>query len=111
MTQLARREALRSRTPSGSSRLNILSMRSVIRNPPTTLTVAQITAMKPRMLLSGAVIAARGHQRADQGDAGDGVGRRHQRRVQQRRHPADHLVADEAGQDEDVDLDDDRRFI
>ena len=34
-----------------SSRLNILSMRSVMRNPPTTFTVAQITATKPMALL------------------------------------------------------------
>ena len=30
--------------------LNILSMRSVIRNPPTMLLVAQTTAMNPRIV-------------------------------------------------------------
>src|SRR6266508_3780129 len=33
-------------------RLNILSMRSVITNPPTTLVVEQNTAMKPRIVLT-----------------------------------------------------------
>src|SRR5262245_28287707 len=32
--------------------LNILSMRSVIINPPTTLIIAETTAMKPRNLLT-----------------------------------------------------------
>ena len=34
-----------------SWRLNILSMRSVIMNPPTTLIVAAVTATKPRNVL------------------------------------------------------------
>ena len=32
--------------------LNILSMRSVIMKPPTTLVVAQVTAIKPSVVLS-----------------------------------------------------------
>ena len=32
--------------------LNILSMRSVIRKPPTTLIVAAVTATKPRIVLT-----------------------------------------------------------
>ena len=34
-----------------SFRLNILSIRSVMTNPPTTLVVEQTTAVKPRMVL------------------------------------------------------------
>src|SRR5262249_22533428 len=48
------------------------------------------------------VVAAGRDQRADQRDAGDGVGRAHERRVQERRHLGDHLVADEHREDEDV---------
>ena len=44
----------------------------------------------------------RQHQRSDERDAGDGVRRRHQRRVQQRRHAADDLVAEKRCQREDV---------
>ena len=33
-------------------RLNILSIRSVITKPPTTLVVEQTTAMKPRIALT-----------------------------------------------------------
>ena len=39
-------------------------------------------------------ITARGDQRADQRDAGDGVGAGHERRVQQVRHLGDDLVAE-----------------
>ena len=87
-----------------SWRLNIFSMRSVIMNPPTTLIVAAVTAMKPSTVLAVPWSAAGGHQRADQRNARDGVGGRHQRRVQQGRHLGDHLVADEAGQHEHVEL-------
>ena len=86
------------------SPLNIASIRSVIRKPPTTLIVAEATATKPRIVLHAPVLAARGDDRADERDARDRVGRRHERRVQQRRHARDDLVADEAGEDEDVEL-------
>ena len=85
---------------------NILSMRSVMRKPPTTLMVAAATAMKPRIVLTGVAGGAGRHQRPDQRDGGDRVGGRHERRVQERRHPGDDLEADETGQDEDVELDD-----
>ena len=62
--------------------LNMRSMRSVMRKPPTTLMVAQMTAMKPRMVATCRV-GAGGDERADERDAADGVGARHQRRVQQ----------------------------
>ena len=38
------------RCPRRALRLNIFSMRSVMRKPPTTLVVAQTTAMKPRIV-------------------------------------------------------------
>src|SRR5579864_8470691 len=40
-------------------------------------------------------------QRADHDDRGDGVGHRHQRRVQRRRHRPDHVIADEHREHED----------
>ena len=75
-----------------------------MRKPPTTLIVAQMTATKPRIVADVAVLRARGDERADERDAADGVGRRHQRRVQQRRHARDDHEADEAGEYEDVEL-------
>ena len=55
----------------------------------------------PRM-----IEAARRHDRAHERDARDGVRRAHQRRVEQGRHALDDDEADEAGQDEDVQLED-----
>src|SRR5439155_7435623 len=49
-----------------------------------------------------AVPGPRQDQRADQRDPRDRVGQRHQRGVQQGRHPADDLVPEEGGQDEYV---------
>ena len=54
-----RRPAVRACDGSAASRLNILSMRSVIMNPPTTLIVAAVTAMKPSTVLTRAVVAHR----------------------------------------------------
>ena len=68
------------------------------------LLVAQTTAMKPRIVATRLCARAGRDQRADERDAGDRVRRRHERRVQQRRHARDHHVADEAGQHEDVEL-------
>ncbi len=77
------------------------SMRSVMRKPPTTLMVAQVTATKPRIWLrEWWEPAARSD--ADERDAADGVGAAHQRRVQERRNPRNDLVADERRQDEHV---------
>ena len=45
-------------------------------------------------------------QRADDDHRGDGVGHRHQRRVQRRRHRPDDVVADEDRQDEDGEAED-----
>jgi hypothetical protein len=47
------RSCRRSASPSSPLFLNILSMRSVIRKPPTTLVDEQATAIVPRIVLSG----------------------------------------------------------
>src|SRR5579883_1235235 len=46
-------------------------------------------------------VLARDHDRADHRDGIQCIGERHERRVQQRRNPANHVKADEAGQNED----------
>ena len=81
--------SLAPRPASRSARLNILSMRSVMMNPPTTLIVAEVTATKPRTLASRPRLGAGQHERADERDGADGVGRRHERGVEQGRHPRD----------------------
>src|SRR5438105_8187268 len=43
--------------PRSFSDLNILSIRSVIRNPPTTFVDEHATATKPRTVLSGSYLA------------------------------------------------------
>ncbi len=53
----------------------------------------------------------RQNQRADERDAGDGIGGGHQRRVQQRRHAADDLVAQKGSQGEDVNRSDQDGWI
>ena len=80
---------------------------AVTRKPPKMLTQARISATKPKMraqtgcrLVADEVDADR-EQRADDDHRGDGVGDRHQRRVQRRRHRPDHVVADEDRQHED----------
>src|SRR6516225_5874372 len=50
------------------------------------------------------VIRAGGDERADEADRRDRVRRGHERRVQERRHARDHEEADEAGEHEDVEL-------
>ena len=64
--------------------LNILSMRSVMMNPPTMLLVAATMAMVPRMVASWLLPLAREDDGAHHGDGVERVGERHQRRVQQR---------------------------
>ncbi len=54
---------------------------------------------------NGAVVGARHDERSDERDRGDGVRRRHERRVQERRDPGDDVVAEESGQHEDVEAD------
>ena len=80
--------------------LNILSMRSVIRKPLTMLVIEAKSAMAPRIRMRERVVAAGHDDRADDRDRRDGVGERHQRRVQQPRHAADDADADERRQHE-----------
>ena len=87
-----------------SWRLNILSMRSVIMNPPTTLIVEATTAMKPSVVLrvprsAPAATSEPTSEMPEMAFVAD-----IKRRVQQRRHAGDDLVAEEAGQQEDVHL-------
>ena len=82
--------------------LNILSMRSVMMKPPTMLLVAATMAMVPSIVARRALAFTREDDRADHGDGVERVGERHQRRVQQRRDPPDHLESDERGEHEDV---------
>ena len=78
------------------------SMRSVIMKPPTMLMVAQVTAMEPRMVLTLLKSPPAATSEPTSEMPGDGVGAGHERRVQQLRHLRDDLVADEAGEHEDV---------
>ena len=82
--------------------LNISSMRSVTRKPPTTLIVPKAMAIT-RMTLLKVSLPARPmtQQAAEQHDPVDRVGARHQRRVQRVGHLRDDDEADEAGQHED----------
>ena len=90
--------------------LNISSMRSVTRKPPTTLIVPKTIAMTRMTLLKRAVAAEAEHeQAAEQDDAVDRVGARHQRRVQRVRDLGDDREADEAGQHEDREVGDEHQ--
>ena len=69
--------------------LNISSMRSVTRKPPTTLIVPKAIAITSRTLLSvPSPRQAEHEQAAEQHDPVDRVGARHQRRVQRVRAPS-----------------------
>ena len=86
-----------------SLRLNILSMRSVIRKPLTMLVLAARDGDEAEHFAhGGGFVVADDHDGAHHGDGGNRVGERHQRRVQQGRNPANHLQADEGRQHEDV---------
>ena len=86
----------------GPLALNILSMRSVMMKPPTMLLVAATMAMVPSTVASVALVFAGEDDGAHHGDGIEGVGQRHQRRVQQGRDSADHLESDERRQHEYV---------
>ena len=92
----------------------IASMRWVTRKPPKMLTEANQRDEAERARHDRAAVArptsdtADGQQRADDDHRGDGVGHRHQRRVQRRRHAPDHVVADEDRQHEDRQAKDER---
>ena len=84
------------------------SMRWVTRKPPKMLTLAkrQRHEAEDARAQTGSRLrrppgARRRQQRADDDHRRDGVGDRHQRRVQRRRHAPDHVVADEDRQHED----------
>ena len=77
------------------------SMRWVTMNPPKMLTAARVTAMKPMISLKPRSAGPAAIKRADDDHRGDRVGHRHQRRVQRRSDPPDHVVADKDRQHED----------
>ena len=88
--------------PASGLALNISSIRSVTRKPPTTLIVPKAIAITRITLLNVPLPdSADDQQAAEQHDPVDRVGARHQRRVQRVRHLRDHDEADEAGQHED----------
>ena len=84
--------------------LNISSMRSVTRKPPTTLIVPKAIAITSSSSLRNPVGLADQQQAAEQHDAVDRVGGGHERRVQRVRHLRDDLEADEGGEHEDGQL-------
>ena len=84
----------------GSRFLNILSIRSVSRKPLTMFVIEATTATVPRIVVKLGLLAAGQHDRPDHGDGRNGVGQRHQRRVQQPRDVADHQQPGERGQHE-----------
>ena len=84
--------------------LNISSMRSVTRKPPTTLIVPKAIAITSSSSSRKPVGLADQEQAAEQHDPVDRVGGRHQRRVQGVRHLRDDLEADERGEHEDGQL-------
>ena len=81
--------------------LNIFSIRSVMRKPLTMLVIDAKSAIAPSSVMSGGWLGPGDEDRADDGDGRDGVGQRHQRRVQQPRDPGDDAEADEGRQHED----------
>ena len=80
--------------------LYIASIRAVTAKPPKMFTEASADRDQPEPF-RGRAAARRGRdQRADDDHRGNGVGHRHQRRVQRRGHRPDDEIADEAGQHE-----------
>ena len=86
----------------------MLSMRCVTRKPPKILTLAMISAERPSSLAvrwpeapTASALDRDGEQSADHDHRGNGVGHRHQRRMQRRRHAPHHVIADEDRQHED----------
>ncbi len=80
--------------------LNILSMRSVMKNPPTTLLVAATIAMTPSTVANVLFFSPTSTIAPTTAMASKGVGQRHQRSVQQRRDVADDFKSDESRQHE-----------
>ena len=65
--------------------LNIRSIRSVMRKPPTTLLVRGDDGQRTENSGEGALLFANYHDRTDHRDRVEGIGQRHQRRVQEGR--------------------------
>lgn len=80
--------------------LNIFSIRRVTAKPPKILMLKNQDGNK-RQQRNEAVALTDLQQRADDDDAGDGVGYRHQRCVQRVADVPNDMVADDAGEDED----------
>ena len=81
--------------------LNMASMRLVTMKPPKMFTAASVTARKPKNRAAPLSASAGRQDGADHDHRGDRVGHAHQRRMQRRRHVPHHVVADEAGHQED----------
>ena len=90
-------------------------MRWVTRKPPKMFTEAMTSARKPKTLASALPVGDQRHadrqQRAHHDHRRDGVGDRHQRRVQRRRHAPHHVVADEDRDHEHHELVDERAHV
>ncbi len=80
--------------------LNMRSMRSVIRNPPTMLLNEAATAIDSQHGGERGFVPPGDDDGGDHHDGVQRVGERHQRRMQQRRDALDHFKSDEAGENE-----------
>ena len=76
------------------------SMRRVTAKPPKMLMLTRAGSRRRPARVIDRVAVADLQQRADDDDAGDGVGHPHQRRVQRVVHVPDHVVADDDRQHE-----------
>ena len=94
---------------SGLPVLNMRSMRSVMKKPPTMLLEEAAMAINAEDGGEARLMASGDDDGADHDDGVERVGERHQRRVQQRRDALDQLEADEARQHEDVQIRDEIR--
>ncbi len=90
--------------------LNMRSMRSVIRNPPTMLLNEAATAIAPRIVVEPRLMPSGDDDGGDDHDGVERVGQRHQRRVKQRRNALDHFKPHEPGQNEDIQIRDEIRW-
>ena len=70
--------------------------------PPTMLLVAATMAMVPRMSASVDLALAGEDDGAHNRNGIQRIGQRHQRRMQQRRDPANHLESDECRKNKDI---------
>ena len=82
--------------------LNMRSMRSVMKNPPTMLLKEAATATAPRTVESLRFVSAGDDDGSHHHNRVERVGERHQRRVQQRRDALDDLKTDKPRKNEDI---------